>query len=259
MKLKRINRGLVLGAVLIVGTAIYVAADNSRFKSNKKDIIAAAENFTQALASSNEGDEQQINDQWKQIIKDYYTDYSNENDYNFTKSDILSEMNNNYYYNNMGHITKCIAETSNFSVSKYGTNGAKVTFDCSFYFEYDKECPPWLSFDGLWSLDGGSNYDENGNLILSKEPVAFTETIEESVELYMINTDNGWKVASSNANMSSSYSEDVTDELAEDDSLTDESLADENTSSSPASQEEDEASTPQQDSAAKQEEDSNNG
>ena len=52
MKTKKLNRGLVLGAALLVGLAGYVTFDYFNFKSNKDDIKSAVESYLDEAAKA---------------------------------------------------------------------------------------------------------------------------------------------------------------------------------------------------------------
>ena len=49
MKLRNINRGLVLGAVLTVGVVCYAVYDHNTFKANKPEIEETVESYVKAI------------------------------------------------------------------------------------------------------------------------------------------------------------------------------------------------------------------
>lgn len=199
MKLKNINRGLVLGGVLIVGTVCYVVYGNHAFKKNIPDIEKTAEQSITAMAESNIGELKDNYGRWRGFVGNYMTDYRNQNDYSIKKSDIISEIQSEYGFGeNIGTITAAQAEITDISVSKSGKTGATVNVGYSMYFEYSGSAPVALTFNGITYLDDNYEYDEYGNEIPNEYDGSYAETISGNAELYMIKESDGWKIASMN-------------------------------------------------------------
>ena len=51
--LRKVNRGLVLGGVLIIGTTIYIIADLKNFEKEKPAVEQRVTEYTQAVAKFN--------------------------------------------------------------------------------------------------------------------------------------------------------------------------------------------------------------
>lgn len=197
MKLRNVNRGLVLGAVLVLGTAVYVGVDNARFKDSKPEIEETVKKSVEAITQSNIGQADQIESNWHKLLADYFTGYSNIHDYGTTRDYIYSEISGgNIVEEDMGRITKAMSEVSNISISKSGSDGATVEFEFSSYYEYTGSSPAYMSFNGLNFLDGGDSYDEYGNPILGDENAVYGETVSGEASMYLLKTDSGWKIAS---------------------------------------------------------------
>lgn len=198
MKLKNINRGLALGCILIIGTAAYVVKDNMDFKKSKPDIETAITDSVQAMAQSNLGSGDKQEHKWKSFLSEYMTEYSNESDYKFKKSDIMDEINSGYYEaEDYNEVFNANSEVTNVNIKKSGSSGAIVTFDYSLYYEYTGSCPAYLSFDGMSTFDGGmEEYDNYGKPMPDTQISSYGETFDGSAEAYMIEVDGKWKIAS---------------------------------------------------------------
>ena len=61
-RMKKMNRGIALGLVIIVVLIIYIVIDNVRFNQSKEDIENVAETYAQAFADASESDVEGI---WK--------------------------------------------------------------------------------------------------------------------------------------------------------------------------------------------------
>lgn len=194
MKLRNINRGLVLGAALVVGTVVYVCVDNARFKESKPEIEETVREYAEAMSQSNVGGADEVKDNWRKLLSDYFTGYSNIHDYGATKNSIMSEMDDGHD-DALGRISKAKTEISNVAVSKSGANGANVTFDFSVYYEFTGSSPAYLFFYGISYLDG-EGYDDYGNPLPADKDASYGETLSGEAEIYLLETDSGWKIAS---------------------------------------------------------------
>lgn len=200
MKLRNVNRGLVLGAALVLGTAVYVGIDNARFKDSKPEIEETVKRSVEAIAQSNVGKADEIESSWMKLLSEYFTNYSNIHDYGATKNSIVAEIGSGWFDDDdLGKITKAKTEISNITVSKSGSDGANVDFEYSIYYEYTGSMPAYMSFYGISLLDGGNdNYDEYGNPLPETEEKSYGETLSGEAEMYLLKTESGWKIASMN-------------------------------------------------------------
>lgn len=196
MKLRNVNRGLVLGAALVLGTAVYVGIDNARFKDSKPEIEETVKRSVEAIAQSNVGKADEIESSWMKLLSEYFTNYSNIHDYGATKNSIAEEIGSGWFDDDdLGKITKAKTEISNITISKSGSDGANVEFEYSAYYEYTGSCPAYMSFDGISFLDGG-DYDDYGNPIPEDKNASYGETLSGEAEMYLLRTDSGWKIGS---------------------------------------------------------------
>lgn len=194
MKLRNINRGLVLGAVLTVGVVCYAVYDHNTFKANKPEIEETVESYVKAIAESNVGKAEALNSQWTELVNDKFTDYAGNDDYGVTKTDILSEINGTTVKSSQaGEITSAESNIKNISISKSGADGAKVNFSYSICYEVTYGDPYFMSFSGLSSFNSG-DYSANDVYEPSRSP--YKAFFDGYAEFYLIRTGDGWKIAS---------------------------------------------------------------
>lgn len=187
MKRRNINRGLVLGAILIVGTVGYVVYDNAAFKKEKPEIQQTVEAFVQKMSDANSGTQEDVKNNWTQIVFDNFSDYTPNDMYYFLDDDnLLSELC--YEYDNCtGKITKSfISIIGTPKINKTGPNGATVTFDYSLYFEAVGGTAEYVDFWGT-----STTYCWDGDISPSR-PYKFSGSGD--AVLYLEKSDDEWKI-----------------------------------------------------------------
>ena len=94
MKLRNINRGLVLGGVLALGVVCYSVYDNNQFKTSKPEIEQTMRAYIADLTSANVGSSDKLKSQLTDFVNKNYTDYTtSDNEYASSKSGLLDEIN----------------------------------------------------------------------------------------------------------------------------------------------------------------------
>ncbi|MGN0595187.1 MAG: hypothetical protein ACI4I6_08505 [Hominimerdicola sp.] len=189
MKRRNINRGLVLGAILIVGSVGYVVYDNAAFKKEKPEIQQTVEAFVQKMSDANLGTKEDVKNNWTQIVYENFSDYTpNENsmDYFLNDDNLLSDLG--YKYDNCtGKITKSIISIIGTpKIQKTGPNGATVTFDYSLYLEAVGGTAEYVDFWGT-----SATYCWDGDISPSKS-YKFSES--GHAVLYFEKADDEWKI-----------------------------------------------------------------
>lgn len=209
---KSANRGVMLGALLLVIVAIYVIADQIIFSNEKGDINSLVTNYVNDYmttlkapddviknkAWTKESGEKEIAD-YNSLIDKYFT----YNHYNST----VSEMN--YYINrqtgeddiktfykdetlkDIGFITDTQHSISSVKIKKYGPSGALVTFKlnskltvCGAYSITNIDLEPWQD----------SPVKEDGTIINdTSKSTEHSNSIEVSVQLLREN--GSWKIS----------------------------------------------------------------
>ena len=93
VKLRNINRGLVLGGVLALGVVCYSVYDNNQFKTSKPEIEQTMRDYIADLTSANVGSSDKLKSQLTDFVDKHYTDYTiSDNEYASSKSGLLDEI-----------------------------------------------------------------------------------------------------------------------------------------------------------------------
>ena len=192
MKLKKINRGLVLGAVLIAGTAGYIVYGSIQFKKSEPEIQKIIQDFNEKAVQANIGGKDKVKDNWEHIIADYFTEYkTNSMNYCLNLDELANQINFFDSPEYKGTITK--AETTingSPKISKAGSNGAAVTFSVSTYYEAEGGLVCYMDYSGYSEYD--STYEDDSNEQNIK-PYKFSAS-QDQVTVYLEKTNNGWKI-----------------------------------------------------------------
>ena len=213
--LKKINRGLILGAILIIIVAIYVIVDYSRFSSEKTIIKSNFEeynkNFTEALIMedlnySKESDTYNnlsniINKYWcdKKITKDAWTitypRIFQELDDKFSDSKISEDINNKDLHYDNGYILDINYNVKEITIKKAGQNLANVTG--TIVYEIYSSDPGYfiLPFSTIYTYDY-YGYEDTNNQSIPTGKCLVTE-VEDEFNVYMYREDGTWKIAES--------------------------------------------------------------
>lgn len=196
MKLKKINRGLVLGAVLIASTAAYVVYDNSQFEGSKQEIENKIRSYLSDTAQVNLSGADNIYSKAEELINNYWT-YDKSADENYTgKNSIISDIQAYKDDNDIsGYITECEFSPSDIKVTKNGPDGALVTMQIELYEEF-YGMPAGMTPSGFEQIDN-ENYDENGNNNESDKIKYKNNVVFDTVTFELVKKDNDWKIVSS--------------------------------------------------------------
>ncbi len=198
--LKRANRGLILGAIVLVGFVAFVIADTTAFKKNKPQIETAVTDYLDALSECAVTSQSREEFQKKadRLLADYWctgNNGSNSDYYFFNITNYRDELETaaKEIYSEKGKnekITKWNAKPSNFSITKAGTGYAKVAFTCNITAEFIGD-PYLITPCEIWRISDFL-YRESD----SDEKVLSQFSLEIDYELNMKQTDGTWKVYS---------------------------------------------------------------
>ncbi len=233
MNFRKINRGIVLGVVLVIGTSIYVVNDNRRFKQSEGDIKNVVDNYFDDIAELNLKKDEDVYSNVEELVDKTwgYGDFSN-NDYNIiSKSSIKSDLE--YLKENSSSVGEVFTYETNITslkINKYGPNGAVASFNLSEYIDFSG-APDILSYDSFCQVEnndydqvsGEMNVDVNNEYSLTKEYY--------EAKIYLNYIDGEWKITgvanygyssnvnliNSNDNDSSSYDVDNEDDSSQGD------------------------------------------
>ena len=202
LKLRNINRGLVLGGVLALGVVCYTAYDNNQFKTSKPEIEQTMRDYIADLTSANVGSSDKLKSQLTDFVDKHYTDYTtSDNEYASSKSGLLDEINQAEVATQGGDITSAEYDIKEMSINKSAADGAKVTMIYNVCYDVSKGDPTFLTTNGINTMTSG-NYTNSDN--------------------YEPSTSDGWKIATSS---DYGYGEDYNFDDNNSDSVADESKA----------------------------------
>ena len=206
--LRKVNRGLVLGGVLIIGTTIYIIADLKNFEKEKPAVEQRVTEYTQAVAKFNitpekyreynitigTEDSQKISADWQAIIDEYWIDKKIlENDIFYAYDDkSYLEKSVNYYIENKqrGYVTDISIDLTDCKIKKDGPNAAVMTCVANIYYV-------GLENSGFFS-PGGYNihytYFDSESPI---EPKLMQTTFSEEITFFLEKKADDWKITKS--------------------------------------------------------------
>ncbi|WP_124099218.1 hypothetical protein [Ruminococcus sp. Marseille-P6503] len=197
MKLRRLNRGLILGAVLIVGTVSYVVYDTSRFNQSRDEIQNAVESYFDSMAQANKSGKDSMTDSCRNLINEEWAyDKSMEDFYYCTKDSLLDSIEASEKEDfSTGYITEFECSPSNFNINKNGPDGAVVTLELDAYIEFYGS-PYALAPDGFSQLDN-NNYEntDEGYMCNPDDSIKYRSSQNYSeVSVCLKKSDGEWKI-----------------------------------------------------------------
>lgn len=198
--LKRANRGLILGAIVLVGFVVFVIADTAAFKKNKPQIEAAVTDYLDALSECavTSPSREEFQKKADKLIADHWCSGNNggsDDYYGLNISDFRSQLENTAEEiysgkNENERVTKWSAKPYSFSITKAGAGYAKVAFSCDIVAEFQGN-PYLVTPCELWEI---SDYLYSENELADSVPSKFSMEID--YEFNMKETDGTWKVCS---------------------------------------------------------------
>lgn len=221
MKLRNINRGLVLGGVLALGVVCYTVYENDQFKTSKPEIEQTMRDYIADMTTANVGGSDVLKSQWTDFVNEHYTDYTtSDNEYASSKSGLLEEINQAEVATQGGDITSVEYDIKEMSINKSGADGAKVIMIYNVCYDVTKGDPTFLTTSGINTMTSG-NYTNSDNYEPSTSSYKAIFSYEYA-EFYLLRTSDGWKIATSS---DYGYGEDYTFDDENTDSVADESKA----------------------------------
>jgi len=221
VKLRNINRGLVLGGVLALGVVCYTVYDNNQFKTSKPEIEQTMRDYIADLTSANVGSSDKLKSQLTDFVNKHYADYTiSDNEYASSKSGLLEEINQAEVAAQGGDITSAEYDIKEMSINKSGADGAKVIMIYNVCYDVSKGDPTFLTTSGINTMTSG-NYTNADNYKPSTSSYKAIFSYEYA-EFYLLRTSDGWKIATSS---DYGYGEDYSFDDNNSDSVADESKA----------------------------------
>lgn len=203
LRLKKINRGLVLAAVLLIGLVIFIIVDNHNFKSEKPDIERTITDYVSELSALNitpekyqaSGKKYSSEDADKRISE--FTEfadkywitvdenpnsmvwYTYKNEFRGSMERILEDAEGSY-------ITDCSAEVNDCKINKDGPNAALVQCTVRFIFTGTQSCAFIGAGGGDWSYSWSPEEQHSDNMMKC--------SVEQDCTIMMQRTSDGWKI-----------------------------------------------------------------
>lgn len=198
---KRVNRGLILAAVVLIGFIIFVISDTISFKKCKPEIENAVAEYTDSLAECavTAASEEEFSKKTEDMLaKHWCSDKISEGNglfYMTNLSDMRNELktvgNETYSQTqNIGNVTKWEARPYSFQIKKSGTGVAMVDFSCDITAEFTGD--PYLITPSEIMKVSDFLYDEYKT---SSDSMKITLSLY--IEIKMRETSDGWKICRS--------------------------------------------------------------
>ncbi len=207
--LRRMNRGVLLGGIIVVGLVIYIVVDTVNFK---KDIpmfeqfiedyyadiseiaVTPKENQSVKDLDITEKELARAKEEYSSFIDENWTNYSNEFYYYMTKEDVIAGLDNSngiQTKNFEGYVTNWSYKLSRIKVNKLGPNIISITYTDDVTVEFTGN-PLIMNVDGLATpslMNFIKNYEElKGKVNMEKA----TSSNERTIKLKKV--DGEWKI-----------------------------------------------------------------
>lgn len=192
--LRRVNRGLLLGGIVLAGFVVFVITDTISFKKNKpviEDEIKSYVSMLEDVGVNKGSDQTSYKEGIDSLINNYWT-FSDE------KSDLFYySLNQNEFKNilelNMNdsdpnaYVSKWTAKVNNVDISKAGPGYALVEFDCQIVAEFSGNACLVSPCDAM-TIENYVYYGENVPTGLSRI------SIDGTYKATMTQKDGKWKI-----------------------------------------------------------------
>lgn len=191
--IRRMNRGLILAAVILAGLVIYINVDNFRFREAKPDIKKQVENYLEEVKQVNLSPAEERVDQTKKLIETYWCDGKNGSVYRMAQMDRKETLEYLDHVKERGILWSQITEytdvVQDIVVKKNGPGSAKavVPYHASIGFENA------LGDEGyqIFGLQGDSYYYYGGT---EKAEDGKRMNVSYSVTFLLYEKDGQWKI-----------------------------------------------------------------
>ncbi len=203
--MRKVNRGLVLGGVLIIGVTVYVVADYKRFDSEKPEVEELVREYVGAFAEFNITPEQyretsiqyskedSINRiaEFNEFADKYWIDTENSEldifSYFVNKDRFSAAMQNLIDFEERGYITEFSIDITDMKIKKDGPDAAVATFTSHYFFKgtEDSAIISPAGFNAHYSF-----YDPNDPV----EPRFMQNSFSEETIINLVRKSDGWKI-----------------------------------------------------------------
>lgn len=235
--IKRVNRGLFLGILLIVGLVSYVVADSIEFKRNKPEMKQFLEQYYQDIDSCISTDDikgqKAVNDlisKYDTLINNYWVQ-TEPNIYNyFSSKSAVIDLAKSYEEGNsdIGQIKEWNYSLSQVKVTKTGPGTADIKYNYSVMTEFTGKAVLTPASSGLrrtdemtgyggyetdYNIDGNADEETKTENMGNKNSAKMIYNMSGSETLKLKKVNGEWKIyGSSNSIMNSNVREAEGDE-----------------------------------------------
>jgi hypothetical protein len=191
---KRVNRGLLLGGIVLAGFIAFVITDTISFKKNKpviEDEIKSYVSSLEDLGVTQNMDKSSFTSEISDLINNYWT-FTDEK-----TSSFYYGLNQNEFRNNLeimandaksnAYVSKWTAKIGKVSISKAGPGYATATFDCQLVAEFAGNAY-LLTPSNAMTTDSYAYYGEASPTGLSRI------SIDAQYQATMTKKDGKWKI-----------------------------------------------------------------
>lgn len=192
--LRRLNRGLVLAALVLVGLVIFITVDNTRFKKSKPEIQKQVEEYLKEVKRVNLESGKRKAEEAQTLMEKTWCNEGNglDNNYTlFTKDEGLSYLKT---VENMGGDRNTVIDYTDIirsvSIEKSGPGCARATvaYEASLGFEHALDSDGYriygLQSDGYYFGYGGEQQEEEHRRL----------NISYSLSFLLYEKDGQWKI-----------------------------------------------------------------
>lgn len=207
MKLKEVNRGLVLGLALLVGVVFHVNWQNHKFKKDIPVIQSAVEEYGQEVLKSSLGDAKGLKRRTTAAIQNAYTGKCEIPEYVYaSKSTILAEIDSIDTNTFEGTLYDAEFKVLDLKAKKSGS-GARVDVSYELDFTFSG-MPTYVDISGVNIISPWGTAPNDKKRKIGQEG---------TMNLYMKKDGGSWKVAYVNYNYTYSENEEFVGDTASDD------------------------------------------
>ncbi len=207
--LRHMNRGVLLGGIIVVGLVIYIAVDTVNFKkdipmfeqfiedyyANISEIaVTPEENQSVKDLDITKKELARVREEYSSFIDENWTNYSNDLYYYTTKEDVIRNVNN---FNGIetknleGYVTNWSYKLSEIKVNKLGPNIISITYVDDVTAEFTGN-PLVMNVDGL-TLPNFMGFSRNYEELKGKEKME-KATLSNQRTIKLKKVDGKWKI-----------------------------------------------------------------
>ena len=187
--LRRVNRGLILAAVLLIGVIIYIAAEQAHFKASEDEIKEAAKAYLNEVKAVNLAPADERSQKAEALLERYWCSVDNNYIYGSTMEDMRDYMENSGQYESAKtELTGYNEVIRNIMAAQNGPGCVRVNVEYDVSMTMDQE-------DSQYQIYGleCDTYGYIGSINMQTEdPLVCSQNL--MLTFYMYEQDGQWKI-----------------------------------------------------------------